>query len=588
MQMGDSNLIGLSRNIKSVIRDLRGLTMNKHLILVSLVLCFVSTVSQAGANSRSIDRLQEMLFGVSTLKGIKEVNPWVRLEIIKEGATELSTPSKFESLIQKDLKEQVIKTLEKTGINITDKLGITSSDSPLSLNVTVFIKVTNTPSVNYAVFVYTEAKQSITLSRDNTIRSFSRTWPMNPMGLYNRNMFILNPQTLEKTVKDEVDRQVNFFISDFLAANPKPVSRSAVGVDIAALRKTLFEEDSGIHYGLRVRDEDLRLQAIKQLDMAGSKEAVNVLLEFLTHNRMDLQLKQHALTALGQIGTASAIEAVQQFDDWSKKRYAEPQLFQMGLQQSTIDHFAPYSVEPLAQTTDSENKTWALVPLNRYGKVDLWLTSLNEDNQWSGPIFLNFPEMPEPRRLSETTWNIQCRLQVEGDSLKIECDNKTYESQISGHLKDTDKDGLPDIVEARLLTDPHNPDSDEDGVPDGEDSNPLTPRHKQTDDITEIRQAVFSVLFATSNSQNAIVIVDRDDFAKQEYYGFGGVVLRAPKHRRGFVNVTSINIKYQSDDAATATIGDWEGSEAASTHEAKLQKINDKWIVVEFRMTMIS
>lgn len=562
--------------------------MRKHLILVSLVLCFVSTLSQAGANSRSIDQLQEALFGVSTLKGIKEVNPYVQLEIIKEDEAELSTSSKFESLIQKDLKEQVTQALEKANIKITDKLDITSPDSPLSLKITVFIKVTNTPSVRYAVFIYTEAIQPITLSRDKAIRSFSRTWPMTPMGIYNRNMLILNPQTIEKSVKEEVDRQVSYFISDFLAANPKPVSRNAVDVDIAALRKTLFEENPNIRYGLRIRDEDPSLQAIKQLDMAGSEEAVNVLLEFLTHNRMNRKLKQHALISLGRIGTEPAIEAVKKFESLSKKRFSELQTFQMGLQENAIDHFAPYPAEPLARTTYSENKTWALLPLNRYGQVDLWLTSLNKDNQWSWPIFLNLPGFPEPRRLSETTWNIQCQLEIEGDSLRIKCDSKTYESLISDHLKDTDKDGLPDIVEARFLTDPNNPDSDEDGLFDGKDSNPLTPKHKQTDDITEIRQAVFSVLFATSNSQNTIVIVERDEFAKQEYYGFGGVVLRAPKSRDGFVNVTSINIKYQSNDAATATIRDWEASEAASVHEAKLKKINGKWVVVEFRLTRIS
>ena len=143
---------------------------------------------------------------------------------------------------------------------------------------------------------------------------------------------------------------------------------------------------------------------------------------------------------------------------------------------------------------------------------------------------------------------------------------------------------MPDIVEARLLTDSQNPDSDSDGVPDGKDTNPLTPKQKETNDITEIRQAVFSALFATTSSQNAIVIVNRDEFAKQEYYGFSGTVLRSPESRQGFVNVTSIDIRYQSDDSATVGIGDYEGSMAGSHHEAKLKKIDGKWVVVEFSL----
>jgi len=39
--------------------------------------------------------------------------------------------------------------------------------------------------------------------------------------------------------------------------------------------------------------------------------------------------------------------------------------------------------------------------------------------------------------------------------------------------KDTDQDGLTDLAEERLLTDPQNPDTDEDGIPDERDSLPL-------------------------------------------------------------------------------------------------------------------
>ena len=192
--------------------------------------------------------------------------------------------------------------------------------------------------------------------------------------------------------------------------------------------------------------------------------------------------------------------------------------------------------------------------------------------------------MPEIQNLRKTIWN----LNVEGESFKITYDGKTFESKISEQLKDTDKDGLPDIVEAKFLTDAKNPDSDGDGIADGKDTNPLTPKQRDVNDTTEIRQAVFSVLFATTSSRNAVVVVGRDEFAKQEYYCFSGAVLRASESRRGFVNLTSIDIRYQSENAATVWISDWEGEEAASIHEAKLKKINGKWVVVEFVMIMIS
>jgi hypothetical protein len=371
---------------------------------------------------------------------------------------------------------------------------------------------------------------------------------------------------------------------------PKPVTKTAVGVDIETLKKALFVEVPN-QQTLRIRSSaqnSPQMQAIKQLEAAGSEDAITVLLECLTSNKMDCILKQNALTALGRIGIKPAIEAIKKFESWCRNRYSNPQPFYMGPQPSPIDHLITAPAISLAQTVDSEKKTWSIVPLSRYGRLELFLTSQIKDDTWSEPILLDISGFPELRIKSETEWNIKCHLQVVDDSLMIECNDKIYASRISNNLKDSDKDGLPDIVEARLLTDPKKSDSDGDSIPDGKDSNPLTPKHKDVNDTTEIRQAVFSVMFATSNSRDAIVVVDRDKFAKQEYYGSAGPVLLSSKSIQGFVNLTSIDISSVSEDSTTVNISDYVGSESASQHEVRLKKINGKWVVVEFQMTLIS
>ncbi len=562
--------------------------MRKYLISVIVCICFISTVSQSQPPNMNVDMLQNMLFGVSTLKGVQEVYPQVQIEVLEAAATqELRSSSKIGTLVRNDIYEQVVQDLKKAGIKIAQDSKMDSENAPLSLNITIFIKVAAADPPIYNAFIYTEGLQSVRLGRENSIRSFSRTWPMQPMALTTRNMLVLNASKLEDTVKEEVAKQINTFINDFTQANPNAVPRNAAGVDIESLRKTLLKDDPRTRYGA-IRNNDPSLQAVQKLESAGSEEAISVLLEFLTNNKMDRKLKQHALTSLGKIGTEPAIEAIKKFEDWSQKRYTAPQPFYMGLQEFAIDHFASLEAKPLIQTKDQDNKTWALIILGRYGGLDLWLTSLFEKNVWSEPIFLNLPDFSGLSMSGTEREKAIGKLQVEGDTLKITYNNVTHETRISDQLKDTDKDGLTDFAEARFLTDPKNHDSDGDGVPDGKDSNPLTPKHKETNDMTEIRQAVFSALFATTSSQNTIVIVDRDEFAKQEYYGFAGAVLQAPKSRDGFVNVTSIDIKYQSDTDATASISDWEGSLAASGHEVKLKRIHGKWVVVEFGMTWIS
>jgi hypothetical protein len=229
-----------------------------------------------------------------------------------------------------------------------------------------------------------------------------------------------------------------------------------------------------------------------------------------------------------------------------------------------------------------------IFPRTRYGKCDIWLSQSLRKDLCSQPILLDLPRPPEVYPWIDRKWDDRCEFQIENDSIKIVVDGQITESRISDHLADSDKDGLPDPVEARLLTDLRNPDSDKDGLPDGKDCNPLTPRHAKTDDVIEIRQAVFSALCATSNSQDAVVIVERGDFADQEYYGFSGYVLRSPQARMGFINIVVIEVKVESPTTATATIADWEGNLAASKHEAKLKKIDGKWVVTEFKMTWIS
>ena len=46
------------------------------------------------------------------------------------------------------------------------------------------------------------------------------------------------------------------------------------------------------------------------------------------------------------------------------------------------------------------------------------------------------------------------------------------------------------------------------------------------------------------------------------------------------INIVDITVKIDSPASAAATISDYESNLAGSTHEAKLQKINGKWIVV--------
>jgi hypothetical protein len=198
----------------------------KKLILFSLALCFVPAALGREAKSGSVDLLQIDTFGTSTLQGVKKVYPQLLLEVIESNKKEPSYVPKFGSLVQKDLASGLTDALRIAGIEIADSFDISDSNAPLNLNITVFIRVTGTRnSTAYIVSVNTEALQSVRLSQNESIRTFARTWPMTHTGLNTRNLLLLNPRTLEKSIKKELAYQLGFFVRDFLTANPRQTEK---------------------------------------------------------------------------------------------------------------------------------------------------------------------------------------------------------------------------------------------------------------------------------------------------------------------------------------------------------------------------
>jgi hypothetical protein len=194
----------------------------KTTIFVIFAVVLSIAIKTECSEQQSIDQLQINWFKTSTLKDVREVYPKVALEIVEKDASEPNFTAQIGPLTQKDLQKQLEQMLQTSGIKITNKFSATSTNSPMSLNVTVFAKARNdTPLPSYAVFIYTEALQPTVLGRNNAIRSFSRTWPMVPTGNGTRTILFSTPETIEKEVTDEVTSQVNNFIKDYSAANPK-------------------------------------------------------------------------------------------------------------------------------------------------------------------------------------------------------------------------------------------------------------------------------------------------------------------------------------------------------------------------------
>jgi hypothetical protein len=69
--------------------------------------------------------------------------------------------------------------------------------------------------------------------------------------------------------------------------------------------------------------------------------------------------------------------------------------------------------------------------------------------------------------------------------------------------RDTDRDGLTDLMEERILTDPNSVDTDGDGLPDGADSLPQVAFRQSAGDTTAIIAAVFDAYYGSDIAENA-------------------------------------------------------------------------------------
>jgi hypothetical protein len=236
----------------------------------------------------------------------------------------------------------------------------------------------------------------------------------------------------------------------------------------------------------------------------------------------------------------------------------------------------PGTIVPLATTRTQQGDVWAVFVSGRFGNTnDLWLAH-GKDHQWSEFLFtgkqftrqngyngygngggptkgacalavngdtvlikppdvnltaevarlmklLQDPKMPPERR--NTLSNQYQRAAQKAANLL----DKTISLSLIDLHKDSDGDGLPDIVEKRLGLDPHKADTDGDGLKDGVDSNPLAGPESTATDRGKILQMIFTALYGKDMSPDPILVVlDRKDW--QEFYGARARVICITHH----------------------------------------------------------
>jgi hypothetical protein len=152
----------------------------------------------------------------------------------------------------------------------------------------------------------------------------------------------------------------------------------------------------------------------------------------------------------------------------------------------------------------ADKKTIAFLLYDPLG--DFILLSQDSGVHWTPPLYLGIHRLPEAwyASLADSRLPLVSNGQVQIEVTIWKKDKtkrgsplegytylwKKWNQYLSFHLddlqRDTDGDGLTDLFEERILTNPYRSDTDKDGIPDGMDNQPLTPFPKTMTESDEV------------------------------------------------------------------------------------------------------
>jgi hypothetical protein len=181
---------------------------------------------------------------------------------------------------------------------------------------------------------------------------------------------------------------------------------------------------------------------------------------------------------------------------------------------------------------DDNGVKWAFFISEKYGFAEWWYSSMNAKGEWNRPVYTGLPfyirfydwwvNSPDRFIVKRSKRNTHREDVYYRDGLFSEADSIVV--FLNTLTRDRDRDGLPDIVETVLWTDPDNSDTDGDGVPDGEDQQPHAARREELESHARLHRYVIENELEAFRT-NQLVCVEQFDAKPMEYTREEGLVL---------------------------------------------------------------
>jgi hypothetical protein len=290
------------------------------------------------------------------------------------------------------------------------------------------------------------------------------------------------------------------------------------------------------------------------------------------------------------------------------------ELDKVGSKGKDLSHFEEYrrltQSNLVEERTDDQGRTWGLLQSSILGSHgDLWIAR-KVDGHWVEPRFSGVsvqgvtswakPKPPEPTVGGKTGREL-----AQGAWFNVLPGNPDLQ-------RDSDGDGLTDVAEQRLGTDPHNKDTDGDGDPDDIDPWPNAPFRKLSD-AEEVLAVAFEARYHFADSESPAIFFAEEGMKPFEMVGWAGPVIwrSARKDENwslplewcyqqgvGFLRFGTVSegkewtekiIRWNGDHTeAYVLISTYYGGLEGTGYGIKLRKIEEQWVVVWMEMEYIS
>lgn len=216
---------------------------------------------------------------------------------------------------------------------------------------------------------------------------------------------------------------------------------------VSSLRKELHQPTS------RSRDDSM----IQMVARSKDPQAVAFMIEVLSNPKAPNDWKKEAFVHLAGTGGTAGIEAVLAARDRRRPRMRW---------EDRIDVAVLNKREILGEAKDSKGTTWRLFHASALGNGSDLFVSARTSRGWSKPLFTGV--------FTAKTWHLSAPTTYRGVPMSrlLKTDWIKLFPTDATMRKDTDRDGLTDLVERRLGTDPAKSDTDADGLGDAVDPCP--------------------------------------------------------------------------------------------------------------------